>query len=265
MKWIIFAVLLCTTKISSATEMVRNKATAVVAHRGAWKEFNLPENSIAALQQAINIGCQGIELDIHLTADDSIVVFHDNTIQGKYLTETPFSTLQQHLLSNGETIPTLAQFLNAYTAHKGPILFVELKHSNLDAARKAIFVAKVLEHIQQTQLDSFTTYISFDWDICALIKQAAPFAKVQFLNAKQNHLDPSQIKAAGFDGIDYQYKQLQIHPNWLPQAQKMGLECNTWTVNDPKDWAYFIDASIDFITTDYPSALLQFIQQPEAQ
>ena len=41
----------------------------VIAHRGAWKNTGAAENSIAALQHAVKLGCQGTEFDVHMTMD----------------------------------------------------------------------------------------------------------------------------------------------------------------------------------------------------
>ena len=49
----------------------------VIAHRGAWKTKNLPENSIASLKNAIALKCAGSEFDVRMTADDSLVIHHD--------------------------------------------------------------------------------------------------------------------------------------------------------------------------------------------
>jgi glycerophosphoryl diester phosphodiesterase len=57
-------------------------ANQVVAHRGAWKNTALPQNSIASLQAAIKLGCAGSEFDIQLTADTVLVINHDPTYQG---------------------------------------------------------------------------------------------------------------------------------------------------------------------------------------
>ena len=51
--------------------------TKVIAHRGAWKEFNLPENSIASLEKAIELKCDGAEFDVRRTLDGVLVVNHD--------------------------------------------------------------------------------------------------------------------------------------------------------------------------------------------
>ena len=50
---------------------------SVVAHRGAWKQNNFPENSIASLKHAIKLNCTGSEFDVRMTADDSLIVNHD--------------------------------------------------------------------------------------------------------------------------------------------------------------------------------------------
>jgi glycerophosphoryl diester phosphodiesterase len=57
----------------------------IIAHRGAWKKNNLPENSIAAGQQAIAIKYAGSEFDVRMTTDYSLVVNHNphNTLVSK--------------------------------------------------------------------------------------------------------------------------------------------------------------------------------------
>ena len=57
---------------------MKSAKTQVVAHRGAWKNNNLPQNSIASLKAAIALGCDGSETDVHMTADSFLVINHDN-------------------------------------------------------------------------------------------------------------------------------------------------------------------------------------------
>ena len=56
--------------------------TKIIAHRGAWKEFNLPENSIASLEKAIELKCEGAEFDVRRTLDGVLVVNHDPLYYG---------------------------------------------------------------------------------------------------------------------------------------------------------------------------------------
>lgn len=87
------------------------------AHRGLFdNNSNAPENSLAAFKKAVDAG-YGIELDVQLSKDDKLVVFHDATlkrmcgIQGNVWDYTLEELQQMKLLSSNETIPTFEQFL----------------------------------------------------------------------------------------------------------------------------------------------------------
>jgi glycerophosphoryl diester phosphodiesterase len=78
----------------------------IVAHRGAWKKNNLPENSIAALRHAINLKAVGSEFDVVMTVDDSLVINHDPHYNKLIVEETKYADLIKFKLSNGEKLPT---------------------------------------------------------------------------------------------------------------------------------------------------------------
>ena len=87
------------------------------AHRGLHdNEHGIPENSMAAFQRAVDKG-YGIELDVHLTADNQLVVFHDDTLTrmcgiNKKISGFLYSYLQQlRLLGTGEGIPLFKDVL----------------------------------------------------------------------------------------------------------------------------------------------------------
>jgi len=86
------------------------------AHRGLWNE-QLPENSMAAFRNAVEHGF-GIELDVHLTKDDQLVIFHDNSLKrmcgvDKAICDCTLAELRQYRLNGTEeTIPTFDEFLN---------------------------------------------------------------------------------------------------------------------------------------------------------
>ena len=73
----------------------------VIAHRGAFKNTGTAENSIAALQHAIRMGCQGSEFDVHMSADSVLVINHDPTIQGITIATSTASDLGKLKLSSG--------------------------------------------------------------------------------------------------------------------------------------------------------------------
>ena len=80
----------------------KNAKTQVIAHRGAWKNSGVPENSIAALQRAIELKCWGSEFDVHLSSDSVPFILHDHSIQGIHIEKTTAAELSQIKLANGE-------------------------------------------------------------------------------------------------------------------------------------------------------------------
>ena len=62
-------------------------------------------------------------------------------------------------------------------------------------------------------------------------------------------------------GLDYHYKVLQKHPEWIKEARALGLKTNSWTVNNTKTMQWLIDQNVDFITTDKPVELKRLLEQ----
>ena len=101
-----------------------------IAHRGLFNNQDIPENSLPAFQKAVDNG-YGIELDVQLTTDDQLVVFHDDSLQricgiDKTLTDCSFEQLQTYdLLSTSEKIPLFSEVLQLL--HKDTPLIIEIK------------------------------------------------------------------------------------------------------------------------------------------
>ena len=87
--------------------------TEVIAHRGYWKTDGSSQNSIRALVKADSIACYGSEFDVWLTADDVLVVNHDAVFKGVEIETSQSKDARAILLSNGENLPSLKQYLQA--------------------------------------------------------------------------------------------------------------------------------------------------------
>lgn len=103
-----------------------------VAHRGRWAPGDLrPENSLAAFDAAADEGL-AVELDVQLSSDGRVIVFHDYDLErmtgeGGRPAETPLARLRQlQLLEGTQTIPTLREALDLVGA-RVPV-FVEIKN-----------------------------------------------------------------------------------------------------------------------------------------
>ena len=110
--------------------------TKLIAHRGFHdNNSNAPENSLAAFKLAIENG-YAMEMDVQMSSDGVLVVFHDDTltrvcgVEGK-IAQTPIEELKKlHLYNSNEQIPTMEEFLNLVDGRE-PILIEVKDHANI--------------------------------------------------------------------------------------------------------------------------------------
>ena len=205
----------CSTNINS-----------IVAHRGAWKRNNLPENSIAALRHAIDLKLPGSEFDVWRTDDDSLVINHD----------------AHEYISEGKRN-------NKYT-----LLVCEIKPSEISKERGKITALKAVETIKKLKAHKNTCYISFDYDILKEIRKVDSKTVLQYLEGNKS---PKEVKADKINGVDYHYSVFKKHPEWIQEAKENKMILNVWTVNEAIDMDWIIDYKFNYITTNEPELLIE--------
>lgn len=226
----------------------------VVAHRGAWKTQGLPENSIASLKRAIELGCAGSEFDVRMTADDSLIINHDAFYQGLNIEKNSYSVLSSKLLANGESLPTLQSYLQAgLTGNRGTRLVCEIKPSDMGNDRAMKIIEKVVTLVHKMHAQGRVNYISFDYNMLLAIKQKDKKATLQYLTGDKS---PQQLKQDGISGCDYHYSVYEKNPGWIREAKSLGLIVNAWTVNEPAVMDSLLAQQVTFITTNEPEMLL---------
>lgn len=242
----------------SGALMAQEKAQ-VVAHRGFWQSRGAAQNSIASLVSAENIGVYGAEFDVHLTADSIPVVFHDMTVEGLKIQETPYAVIKDISLANGEKIPTLREYLEAARRTNHIRLILELKPHATPERNRSVARA-VIALIREKKLQHRTEYITFSLEAGKELIRQAPEAEIYYLNGE---LSPEELKQQGFAGLDYHYDVMRKNPQWFKEAKSQGLGINIWTVNDTTLMREMINAGADFITTDIPVDALKFIENKD--
>jgi len=258
LKSTVLSVLVCLLCTVSFQSMSQNKSsTQVIAHRGAWKNTGVPENSIAALQYAIRLGCWGSEFDVHMSSDSVPFILHDHSIQGIHIEKTAAAELSQIKLSSGEPLPTLESYLLAGKTQKTTRLILEIKSSDISKERSLALTKKCVEMVKKLNVASLTEYIAFDFDVCKKVKELDPSAIVTYLNGDKS---PDELVAAGLNGMDYHYSVYKQHEDWLVISKKKKLITNVWTVNDTETMTWFIDRKVDFITTNEPERLIGLLK-----
>ncbi|MDR7212605.1 glycerophosphodiester phosphodiesterase family protein [Flavobacterium piscis] len=237
------------------------KKNAVVAHRGAWKMNNLPENSIAALRHAIDLKLPGSEFDVWRTADDSLVINHDAHYNKLLIEETNYADLIKFKLSNGEKLPTLHEYITeGKRNNKHTLLVCEIKPSEISKERGKKTALKAVETVKKLKAEKMTCYISFDYEILKQIRQVDSKTSLQYLEGNKS---PKEVKLDQISGVDYHYSVFQKHPEWIKEAKQHNVTLNTWTVNDVEVMDWIIQNDFNYITTNEPELLSERVKSKE--
>ena len=225
----------------------------MIAHRGAFKKYNFPANSIASLTEAIRLQCAGSEFDVRMTADDSLVINHDPHYHEMDIEKTTYQELSKIPLSNGEVLPTLRQYLNAGIANNSRTrLVLEIKPSGTSKERGKLIAEKVVRLVAEKKAAPFVVYISFDYDILKRIIELSPGVPTQYLNGD---VAPEQLKADKISGADYHISVFKKHPEWIEQAHQNNIVLNAWTVNSREEMEWLLSKKFQYITTNEPEEL----------
>lgn len=230
----------------------------VIAHRGYWDTPGSAQNSIAALVKADSIGCYGSEFDVWLTADDRLMVFHDDRIGDRMIEQTTSQELRKHILANGEPIPFLEEYLDKAVELPNLRLILELK-PHADKAREERAARMVIDMVAAKGLDSRTDYITFSFPAFGYFcYNSAEPAEVYYLGSD---ITPEMVQEAGGDGLDCSLGTMRRHSNWIDELHAMGKKVNIWTVNNPADMEWCMGRGADFITTNAPTVLQEIIKK----
>lgn len=235
---------------------VSMKKPKVVAHR-CFHKNGVPENSLAALRGAQELGVYGAEIDVWITLDGKLVVNHDGVLGGKTLQNCTYDEVKDLKLSNGESLPTFEAMLEQAALSESTKLIIEIKdHNEKDQENKA--VDEVLRVVREKGMDTNVEYIAFDYDLCKRIVSARPDAVVGYLMGDKS---PEEVFADGVKSIDYPFSVLKSKPEWVVAAQDMGMVVNVWTVNSDQDLMSAIAFGADYITTDNPDRLKEISER----
>lgn len=235
-------------------QQMKAQDTKIIAHRGAWKEFNLPENSIAALQKAIEIKAFGSEFDVRRTLDGKLVVNHDPTHFGDTIELKTYAALNAKKLSNGEDLPLLQDYFKKGTAsNHHTLLICEIKAALLSNTTSQLTASETVDLAKQLGIEDKIIYISFDFEVLQTIKTLRPNSIVLYL---ENNKTQEQIVAAKFNGINFNYAQFLGNPSIAANAKMQQLMLGSWTVNKDEDFNHLLEQGIQYITTNFPERYL---------
>lgn len=227
---------------------------SIFAHRG--DSLNAPENTMASFRRAMETGCEGIELDVRLTADLKLVVCHDaavdRTTNGegliKRMTLAQVAALDAGAWFDprfrGERIPTLEQVFEQFGGKT--LLNVELKPNRNDADELAQQVAQLIKrfNLQQQVIIS-----SFNPRALQAVRRQMPQGFFSLL---------TPISLIGWWGRNVTFnrtKYFALHPHYRdvsPASIKRIPRQIAYTVDNPEDMRRLFSWGIQGIITDDP-------------
>lgn len=110
-------------------------------------------------------------------------------------------------------------------------------------------VDRAVELAEHYRLLRYVEFISFDIVVCQKLAKRLPDVPVYYLGGEYS---PRELFDMGISGMDYHYKVLRKHPEWVEEAHDMGMRVVAWTVNDRRTALEVSKLRVDAITTDYP-------------
>ena len=237
--------------------------TLVIAHRGA--SYQAPENTLDAFWCAVQMGADGIELDVQLTKDGHMVVIHDSTVDRtsngcgavrdqtlEELRTLDFSMGKQDF--SNTRIPTLDE-VYSLVQDTDIRVNVELKDNTVENGEFAI-LPRALELEQRYGMTGRVFYSSFNHHVLRAMKQMQPAAETAALYAAGLIDVWDYVKKAQIDGIHPHFSALQ-EPNLVTNCHQNGIYIRPWTVDSEQEMHNMLEAGVDAIITNHPDIALR--------
>lgn len=231
--------------------------TLNIAHRGFSGMY--PENTMLAFREAVKIGVDGIETDLHVTKDGVIVVCHDETVDRTtngtgFIKDYTYDNIRNLDAGDGEKIPSLDELLT-YIRHKGKLLNLELKN---DVIHYENLEKNTIDKIYEYNLENSVILSSFNHNSMKKVKQYDSNMKTGLLYGLPIYKPEEYAVRMCADALHPLFS-LIMDEKVIYNIKKSGIFINAYTVNREDDMKKLIGLGIDGIITNYPNILGKLI------
>ena len=234
----------------------------VIGHRGFSARY--PENTLLSFRKAVELGVDGVELDVRLSKDGMAVLMHDATVDRTTngigavadLTWEQLRTLgagswKAEEFAN-ERIPLLGDVLNALPAEL--MVHVEIKPEGITPT-----VARV---IRDMNAEDRVTICSFHASVIADAVKLLPSAPRILIAGAEAGKDMDAFKAFIRRALEHGANAISVHyagiqPAFVRYAHQRAVPVIAWTINDGETLARMLDMGEDTIVSDHPDMVLK--------
>ncbi|WP_103998765.1 glycerophosphodiester phosphodiesterase [Flavobacterium urumqiense] len=222
-----------------------------IGHRGA--KGHESENTLISFQKALNMQVDGIELDVHLSADGELMVIHDETIDrttnGKgFVNKLSLRELKTFQIDDKHQIPMLKEVFDLVNQD----CFINIELKSYDAAEKVVSLIEKYVTKKGWKYDRFLVS-SFDWNALQQVRFLNEEIPIGILTETDLDLALAFAKFIQAKSI-HPYFHLLTKEN-TAKIQEKGIQVYPWTINEIEDIQKIIAFNVNGIITDFPNRI----------
>lgn len=240
----------------------------VVAHRGS--SGTAPENTFAAIKEALQAGAHMVEIDVQFTADDEAIVFHD-AVLGRTTDGTgKIRRLHSSEICNldagswfdprfeGERIPLLTEALSLLRGRAYVNIEIKPPQPDEDYTLRIRRIASIIEHMQ---MQPYTLFSSFHYASLAYLKSLSSHFHTAAIHIPGDSRLPSEAAAeTGCEAYvcalrDFTHKRSR-------DAQEHNIYVGVYTINSSGDAEQALDRKAKAIVTNFPARIMSALHSP---
>jgi glycerophosphoryl diester phosphodiesterase len=247
----------------------------VFAHRGG--AALAPENTIAAFDQGLALGADGLELDVHLSRDGVVMVHHDATLERTTDLRGPIAAWTADELTRADAgyrfqqgeafpfrgrglhVPTLAEVLSRYREVR---IVVELKANTGPLALAAVEAVRAAGAVDRVCFGSFgLKVLRAARAIEPAIATSAARKEVRWALYRSRWRVP--VRRAPFSGYqvpEWAGRTRVVSPRFIESAHRAGLAVQVWTVNTEADASRLLAWGADALISDRPDRIAPLVR-----
>ena len=237
------------------------KNTLIVAHRGISSLY--PENTLIAFKEAMKLGVDMIELDVHQTRDGKLVVIHDDSLdrttngKGK-VNQITLKEIKKHSAGKWfskkfekEKIPLLGEVFEMVKNKKIKLL-IEIKQVGVEKS--------LLNLIKRYKIFDNVICGSFYLESIVRIRKLSPAIPTAFITDSLNlERMKKTLLREGINIVAINFSNLSS--SLLKSYHASGFVVDAWTIDDRGDMKKNLDMGLEMITTNYPQRLKKLLKR----
>lgn len=231
-----------------------NSGFLVVGHRGDPTKY--PEESIQSDNSAFASGADYVELDVHLSADNVLVVSHDRDLArvtgiSTIVSQNNFATLSQYRLQNGEHVMSLDQLFSYYKDKPNTKFVIETKKTKHNSPKnmETLLAACIKRHNMQSRV----MIHSFSVASLKTMSELLPNVPRIFIVGSLKRINFEVLSYV--NAVNISADLIQKDPNLIHDLHAMGKKVFVWAeMNEsPHLWNWLINNNVDGVVTNYPA------------